>query len=133
MNQPTVSTEKLLEEIGRLRESLAAAQAQIQQLTQQNQQLQTELDVADTLEKQPGLDQMPALVDHETAALPTNPNYENLTHQLRKAAVISQKINTIREPESQARRRSPWTDDAPTAGHLANRLFGFGARQPAVA
>lgn len=99
MNQPAVPIEKLFEEIGRLRESLAAAQTQIQQLTQQNYQLQTELEIAQALDVQAEPDRMPLPENDESVTIAQESNYKTLTRQLRKAAIVSQKINTIREPE----------------------------------
>ena len=99
MNQPKTPTNMLLEEIGRLQEQLAAAQIQIQRLTQQNHQLQTELDAAHALEKQSDPGWMPSPPGDELTAATQDSNYQNLTHQLRQAAIISQKINTIHEPE----------------------------------
>lgn len=92
MNHPNLSTEKLFEEISHLREALATAQAKIQALTEENHQLQTELDVSLALDDQNRLSDTP------TAVSP-NPDFADLAQQLRKAAIISQKLNTIREPE----------------------------------
>lgn len=92
MDQPNVSTEKLFEEISHLREALAKAQTEIQQLNEQKQQLQTELEVSQALDTQTRAMELPT-------AVAANPHNADWAQQLRKAAIISQKLNTIREPE----------------------------------
>lgn len=92
MDQSNVSTDKLFEEISHLREALARAQAEIQQLTQQKNQLQTEHEVSQALADQHKAGERPT-------AVPLDPDFADLAQQLRKAAIISQKLNTIREPD----------------------------------
>ncbi|MEZ4594090.1 MAG: ATP-binding protein [Chloroflexota bacterium] len=88
MNEHSLPTEKLFQEVHDLRTALANAQAEIERLAQRNQDVQTELDAADTgkltLEHQGNR--------YASAAL------------LHKAAVISQKISTVREPDMLANR-----------------------------
>lgn len=91
MDQSNVSTDKLFEEISHLREALARAQAEIQQLTEQKNQLQTEHEVSQALADQHKAGERPTAVSPD-------PDFADLAQQLRKAAIISQKLNTIREP-----------------------------------
>lgn len=99
MDQSAVPTERLIEEIGRLRQELANVQAQFQQLSKQNLKLESELEIAQTPGNQANtgfLNQMPMPAPNDEDL---HLDYEILAHQLRKAAIISQKISHIREPE----------------------------------
>ncbi len=92
MDQSNRSTSELFEELNRLRAALARAQAEVQQLTEQNHQLQTELEVFQSLEVQNRSGEL-------STAVSANPDFAELAQQLRKAAIISQKLNTIRKPD----------------------------------
>ena len=100
MNQPTTSTEKLVAEIGRLREELANVQMQFQQLTEQNRKLASELESSLTAPNQANTDFLNQAALQEAEDGEANLDYETLALQLRKAAVISQKISRLREPET---------------------------------
>ncbi|MBK7896540.1 MAG: PAS domain S-box protein [Anaerolineaceae bacterium] len=88
MNEDTLPTEKLFQEIHDLRAALANAQAEIEHLSQRNQEVQSELDLADT----------------GNLALQHQANRYASATLLHKAAVISQKISTVREPDMLATR-----------------------------
>ncbi|MEZ4595220.1 MAG: GAF domain-containing protein, partial [Chloroflexota bacterium] len=88
MNENSLPTEKLFQEVHNLRTALANAQAEIERLAQRNQEVQTELDVADT----------------GTLTLDRQVTRNASATLLHKAAVISQKISAVREPDMLADR-----------------------------
>ena len=99
MSQP-IATEKLLAEISQLRQTLAATQAQVQQLSQQNSALQTELDIITSLEEQTPHETFSQMSEKtEGAANEAQSEYfKALAYYLHKAVQLSQKIGYLREP-----------------------------------
>lgn len=102
MNKTTTGTEQLtktlIDEINRLRHKVANAQQQYHLLSEQYQQLEAELELAQAANDPASVDLLSlssASVEEGSLA---SPDYQLLAQLLHKAAIISQKISHIHQP-----------------------------------